>query len=134
LLAAILALVILRTDAAHAEKRVALVIGNAAYGNIAQLANPRNDANDIAASLARLNFSVNKVIDGTFDDVRRALLKWLSGGCSRSQSSSDALCSNRASATSGAHSSLQGDGDRRRPTRREVALPVIRKTHADGRR
>jgi uncharacterized caspase-like protein len=37
---------------------------------------PRNDANDIAASLTRLNFSVDKVIDGTFDDKRRALLQF----------------------------------------------------------
>jgi hypothetical protein len=35
-----------------------------------------NDANDIAASLTRLNFSVSKVIDGTFDDMRRALLQF----------------------------------------------------------
>jgi uncharacterized caspase-like protein/invasion protein IalB len=61
---------------AHAEKRVALVIGNAAYKNAATLQNPRNDANDIAAALTRLNFSVNKVMDGTFDDMRRALLQF----------------------------------------------------------
>jgi len=30
----------------------------------------------IAASLTRLNFSVKKVIDGTFDDMRRALLQF----------------------------------------------------------
>jgi len=69
LLALILALVIL-TVPAHAEKRVALVIGNAAYRSVAPLLNPRNDANDVAASLTRLNFSVNKVIDGTFEDMR----------------------------------------------------------------
>jgi uncharacterized caspase-like protein len=61
---------------AHAEKRVALVIGNAAYRNVTPLLNPRNDANDIAASLTRLNFAVSKVIDGTFDDMRRALLQF----------------------------------------------------------
>jgi hypothetical protein len=61
---------------AHAEKRVALIIGNGAYRNVTQLPNPRNDANDIATSLTRLNFSVNKVIDGTFDDMRRALLQF----------------------------------------------------------
>ena len=33
---------------AHAEKRVALVIGNAAYQNTQPLANPRNDASDLA--------------------------------------------------------------------------------------
>jgi uncharacterized caspase-like protein len=30
------------------EKRVALVIGNAAYQNTQPLANPRNDASDLA--------------------------------------------------------------------------------------
>jgi uncharacterized caspase-like protein len=63
-------------DVAHAEKRVALVIGNAAYKNTATLQNPKNDANDIAASFTRLNFSVRKLIDGTFDDMRRALLQF----------------------------------------------------------
>jgi hypothetical protein len=54
LLAAILALVLLAIASAHAEKRVALVIGNAAYRNVTPLLNPRNNANDIAASLKRL--------------------------------------------------------------------------------
>jgi uncharacterized caspase-like protein len=71
----ILALVLFATCPAHAEKRVALVIGNAAYRNVTPL-NTRNDANDIAASLMRLNFVVRKVIDGTFDDMRRALLQF----------------------------------------------------------
>jgi uncharacterized caspase-like protein len=75
-LAAIFALVLVAASSAHAEKRIALVIGNAAYRNVTPPVNPRNDANDIAASLTRLNFSVNKVIDGTFDDMRRALLQF----------------------------------------------------------
>jgi hypothetical protein len=68
LLAAILALVLLAIAPAHAQKRAALVIGNAAYRNVivTALLNPRNDANDIAASLTRLNFSIKKAIDGTF--------------------------------------------------------------------
>jgi hypothetical protein len=36
---------------ALAQKRVALVIGNAAYEHTARLANPKNDATDIAAAL-----------------------------------------------------------------------------------
>jgi uncharacterized caspase-like protein len=59
----------------HAEKRAAFVVVNAAYRNVAQLTNPRNDADDIVALLTRLNFSVSKVIDGTFDGMRRALLR-----------------------------------------------------------
>jgi uncharacterized caspase-like protein len=40
----------------HAEKRVALVIGNGAYRNSSQLPNPANDARDVAAALNRSNF------------------------------------------------------------------------------
>jgi uncharacterized caspase-like protein len=57
----------------HAEKRVALVIGNAAYGNVPALPNPINDATDIAASFERLGFTVRRVVNGSFDDMRRAL-------------------------------------------------------------
>lgn len=41
---------------AHADKRVALVIGNAAYKNVPILANPTNDAADVAAALKRSGF------------------------------------------------------------------------------
>jgi len=47
---------------AWAEKRVALVIGNSSYAHVASLSNPRNDAEDISATLQRLNF---QVIQGT---------------------------------------------------------------------
>jgi Caspase domain len=46
---------------AHAEKRVALVIGNSTYQHTAQLKNPSNDASDMAAKLRQLGF---EVIDG----------------------------------------------------------------------
>jgi hypothetical protein len=65
-------------SAASSRRKAAVVIGNGAYHNVTQLPNPRNDANDIAASLARLNFSVNKMIDGTFEDMRR-VAAWLRG-------------------------------------------------------
>jgi hypothetical protein len=42
----------------HAEKRVALVIGNAAYRSAPALANPKNDANDVAGTLKRNGFEV----------------------------------------------------------------------------
>jgi formylglycine-generating enzyme required for sulfatase activity len=44
--------------AAIAAKRVALVIGNGAYTNAPELANPRNDAKDVAAALKALGFEV----------------------------------------------------------------------------
>src|SRR5712671_242151 len=40
----------------HADKRVALVIGNSAYRNAPPLPNPRNDAEDVAAALKRTGF------------------------------------------------------------------------------
>jgi uncharacterized caspase-like protein len=50
--------------AAHAaETRIALVIGNSAYRNAAPLANPKNDAADMAAAFERLGFKVVKGID-----------------------------------------------------------------------
>src|SRR5262245_53608663 len=48
---------------AHAERRVALVIGNSAYRHTAPLANPRNDAADVSASLAKLGFHVIEGFD-----------------------------------------------------------------------
>jgi len=59
-----------------AEKRVGLVIGNGAYRNVPRLLNPGNDATDVSASLQRLGFSVSTVRDGSFDDMRRALLRF----------------------------------------------------------
>ncbi len=44
--------------AARAEKRIALVIGNAAYTGVAPLRNPVNDATDLTASLKQLGFEV----------------------------------------------------------------------------
>jgi len=58
---------------ARAEKRVALVIGNAAYRNANPLANPANDANAIADALERLDFAVVRGIDLTLMDMRRVV-------------------------------------------------------------
>lgn len=46
------------TAQAQAEKRTALVIGNAQYMHAGALANPANDANDIAAALKEMGFNV----------------------------------------------------------------------------
>jgi uncharacterized caspase-like protein len=43
---------------AHAERRVALVIGNSAYEHVPELANPKNDAADMARKLQDLGFEV----------------------------------------------------------------------------
>jgi hypothetical protein len=61
-------------DPAFAEKRVALVIGNAAYQNAPRLPNPVNDGSTIAATLKDAGFDV---VDSRHDlaaaDTRRAL-------------------------------------------------------------
>jgi hypothetical protein len=43
---------------AHADKRVALVVGNSAYQNVARLENPKNDAKLIAGVLGDLGFTL----------------------------------------------------------------------------
>ena len=48
---------------AHAQKRVALVIGNSAYKDVSELANARNDAADMAAALRQTGFLVIEGID-----------------------------------------------------------------------
>ena len=48
--------------------KYALVVGNGAYNDLAPLANPVNDANDIAAALSLLNFSVETVINGSLEE------------------------------------------------------------------
>jgi uncharacterized caspase-like protein len=39
----------------------------------ASLPNPGNDASDVAASLTRLGFSVTRVLNGSYDDLRQAI-------------------------------------------------------------
>jgi uncharacterized caspase-like protein len=65
---------------AGAQKRVALVIGNAAYINSAALANPVNDAADMAKALTEVGFTVihgldvdKRGFDGKVRDFTRAL-------------------------------------------------------------
>jgi hypothetical protein len=60
---AFLLLLILPTSYAHAEKRVALVIGNSAYQHTSKLDNPKNDAADMAAALKRYGFEVIEGVD-----------------------------------------------------------------------
>jgi uncharacterized caspase-like protein len=46
------------SSVATAETRLALVVGNAAYSHVPALANPINDASDIANALRHLGFQV----------------------------------------------------------------------------
>ena len=62
-------------SAALAETRVALVVGNSAYQNTTPLANPLNDARDIAAALKSVGFDVVEALDADkrkFDGAMRA--------------------------------------------------------------
>jgi uncharacterized caspase-like protein len=65
---------VLASAPAFAEKRVALVLGNSAYRNVAPLANPVNDSTRIAATLKDAGFDI---VDSRRDlpavETRRAL-------------------------------------------------------------
>ena len=58
---------------ASAEKRVALVIGNSAYREVAPLRNPRNDAEDVAAALQRLGFETALGLDADRTAMEKAI-------------------------------------------------------------
>src|SRR5215813_9644913 len=65
---------LLCSSVAHAEKRVALVVGNAAYQNASKLLNPGNDAKAIAAMLRAANFDeVAQYADLGIRELRRAI-------------------------------------------------------------
>ena len=61
---------------ALAERRVALVIGNAAYQTAAPLKNPANDAADISAALQRLGFEVVAGNDLDAQSMRRTVKRF----------------------------------------------------------
>jgi hypothetical protein len=68
-----LVLLLVLAAPAHAEKRVALVIGNGAYQASSRLGNPVNDAADMAAVLARVGFEVLSGTDADFEAMRRLM-------------------------------------------------------------
>ncbi len=51
------------------ERRIALVIGNLEYENIAPLKNPVNDANDMTLALEKLGFEVIKATDTDYREL-----------------------------------------------------------------
>ena len=69
----ILCLALSQSTAAEAEKRVALVMGNAAYVNAPRLANPLNDARAVADRLKDLGFEVHLALDATQQQALKAL-------------------------------------------------------------
>ena len=62
--------------AASAEKRVAFVVGNGAYKNVAPLPNPSVDAKAIAATLRNVGFEVVEGTNLTRDKMTERLLEF----------------------------------------------------------
>lgn len=72
----------LGTGAALAEKRVALVMGNSAYKNVARLANPANDAALVGGMFRKAGFdTVDVKLDLNVAEMRKALREF--GGKAR---------------------------------------------------
>jgi hypothetical protein len=61
------------SGAALADKRVALVIGNSEYRNVAKLPNPANDAAAVAGLFKAAGFEVDLRLDLDSNNMRRAL-------------------------------------------------------------
>ena len=61
-------------EAAADEHHVALVIGNGAYTETAPLANPPNDASDVADTLQRLGFEVIRLVDADKARMEQGIL------------------------------------------------------------
>ena len=57
----------------HAERRVALVIGNGAYQHLRSLANPPNDARDLTRVLEALGFEVDLGVDLSLVEMQRKI-------------------------------------------------------------
>jgi uncharacterized caspase-like protein len=67
-----LALGLLVVAAAVGDPRIALVIGNGAYRAVPKLSNPANDAQDIAAELKELGFTVTTLVDADLASMEKA--------------------------------------------------------------
>jgi len=63
-------------DTAKADKRVAFVVGNGAYKNVAQLPNPPIDAKAMAATLRNVGFDVVEGTNLTRDTMTERLLEF----------------------------------------------------------
>ena len=128
---ALLALVplALAPDAARAENRIALVIGNASY-QAGALDTPANDAGLIAQTLQAAGFDVVGARDLDQDSLRRAfrdfLEKAISPGRIPSRSSISAVtdCSSKARTTS--YRSTPGSHATRTSRRKRCAFPTTR--------
>jgi formylglycine-generating enzyme required for sulfatase activity len=80
LLVAILALALIAASPAHAEKRVALVIGNKDYkASVGPLTNPLNDIRLVSDALRSVGFEVLKPVEnGTREEILRRIYEFAS--------------------------------------------------------
>jgi hypothetical protein len=62
------------------ERRIALVIGNSNYSSLPGLRNPINDASDITDKLLDLGFDVMVMYNGTYTEMRNALIEFADRG------------------------------------------------------
>jgi len=67
--------IICHTLSASEVPKFALVIGNGAYTNLSRLANPVNDANDIADVLTQMGFTVDRVLNGCLEQMESAVFR-----------------------------------------------------------
>ncbi len=72
----ILVSIFLPQTPSYAGERIALVVGNGGYLHTSPLANPPNDAEVIASTLAKAGFSVRKLIDADHIQMKRAMLEF----------------------------------------------------------
>ena len=75
LMAMLCAISVCSAGHAHAENRLALVIGNSAYA-VGALANPRHDAELISKALKSTGFTVTKLVDADQQTMRRAVVEF----------------------------------------------------------
>ena len=64
-------------NAGASERRVALVIGNAAYQNVPTLANPRNDAADLSEALTLAGFEVVEGFDQSREEMASTIREFV---------------------------------------------------------
>jgi len=62
------------TSGLFAQQKFALVIGNGAYMYVTKLNNPVNDANDMAAALKGLGFTVETVLNGNLSQMEKGIV------------------------------------------------------------
>lgn len=73
MLRTLLCWLVLMAGVAHAEPRIALVLGNSNYGSVTPLDNPAHDAKLIADTLTGLGFDVTVLIDASQSEMKRGI-------------------------------------------------------------